>query len=57
MEYIYYLIIVVGAVMVYGSSMILKKFKKDNDIKAIIGLKFAGLGVAIVGILKVMNVF
>ena len=55
MEYITYLLIVVGAVMVYGSSPILKKFKKEKDVRAIFGLKFGGLGIALVGMLRIMK--
>lgn len=56
MEFIYYLIVTAGAIMVYGSDKLLKKIKKHNDIKYIIGLKFSGLIVAIIGMLLIFKV-
>lgn len=57
MEAIYYILIVVGAIMVYGSYRILKPFKLDNNVVAVIVLKFAGLGVALIGMLKILKVY
>jgi hypothetical protein len=57
MKSLAYVLMIVGAVMVYGSGAILKLFKLNTSVKAIIVLKFAGLGVALIGILKIMNVY
>lgn len=57
MDIIFYILIVIGSIMVYGTSIILKRFKLDNNIKAIISLKFVGLGIALIGILKILKVY
>jgi hypothetical protein len=57
MKNLAYILTIVGTVMVYGSGRILKLFKVENNIKAVIILKFAGLGVALIGILKILNVY
>jgi hypothetical protein len=57
MKNLAYILMIVGAVIVYGSVGILKLFKIENNIKAILILKFAGLGVALIGILKILNVY
>ena len=56
MNNLYYIIILIGAIMVYGSRPILKLFKLDDNIKVTIIFKFAGLAVAIIGMLKIFNV-
>lgn len=57
MNIIFYIIAIVGAVMVYGSKIILKQFKLENDAKSIIILKLVGLGVALIGLLKLINAY
>jgi hypothetical protein len=57
MNYLFYILVIIGAVMVYGSSRILKMFNKNNSIKAVIILKFSGLGIALIGMLKILNVY
>jgi hypothetical protein len=57
MNYLFYILVIIGAVMVYGSSRILKMFNKDNNIKAILILKFSGLCIALIGMLKILNVY
>lgn len=54
---IFYILVVIGAIMVYGTDRILKLFKVENNIKVFIGLKFGGLFVALIGILKLLNVY
>lgn len=56
MNNLYYIIILIGAIMVYGSGPILKLLKLDDNIKMMIILKFAGLAVAIIGMLKIFKV-
>lgn len=43
--------------MVYGAGRILKLFKAENSIKALLGIKISGLFVALIGILKLLNVY
>jgi len=54
---IFYILVVLGAIMVYGSGMILKLFKLEDSIKALIGIKISGLVVALIGMLKLLNVY
>lgn len=57
MNYLFYILIIIGCVMVYGAVRILRMFNKDNNIKAILILKLAGLGIALIGMLKILNVY
>ena len=57
MNYIFYILIIIGAVMVYGAGRILKLFNRDNSVKSIIIMKFAGLIIALIGMLKILNVY
>lgn len=57
MNIIFYILVVVGSIMVYATNIILKQFKQENNDKAIIGLKVGGLFVALIGILKLLKVY
>lgn len=57
MNIIFYILVVVGSIMVYATNMILKQFKQEDNVRAIIGLKVGGLFVALIGILKLLNVY
>jgi hypothetical protein len=54
---IFYLLVVVGAIMVYGAGKILQLLKYENKVGALVGLKLAGLGLALIGILKLLNIY
>lgn len=48
--------LVVGAFMVYGSGIILKIIKAENDQKKMLAIKSIGLGIAAIGFLRLFEI-
>jgi hypothetical protein len=54
---IFYIIVVIGAIMVYGSGPVLKLIKVENNINATVAVKGLGFIVALIGILKLLKCY
>ena len=51
------ILVLTGSVMVYGAKLVLGLFKQEINDNKILILKAAGLGISLIGFLRILEVF
>lgn len=51
------ILVIVGSVMVYGAKLVLRLFKQEVNDNKILIVKAIGLGISLIGFLKIFEVF
>lgn len=54
---IFYLLVVLGAGLVYGASPLLRLAKRQEQPTELVAVKLVGLAIALVGLLKLLKVY